>query len=258
MKVVLLILAGSIGLAVGSFLNVCIDRLPRRESIVTTRSHCDACGRQLSLADLVPVLGYVILRGRCRSCGAAIPRRVLVVELLSGAAFAWLLAAYGPSTVAGLLILYTCILVVVFFIDLEHGLILNVVVYPSFVVALLAALVIQPYWLGPVGPVPILSAVVGAAIGFVFLFIVALVSRGGMGWGDVKFAAFMGAAVGFPLIFVALFTGIVVGGVAGAALLITGRKGRKQSIPFGPFLVAGTMATLLWGQRMLDWYLGLM
>jgi leader peptidase (prepilin peptidase)/N-methyltransferase len=258
MEAALLVLAGMFGLAVGSFLNVCIDRLPRRESVVATRSHCDACGRQLSVRDLVPVVSYVVLRGRCRSCGASIPRRVLCVELLTGAAFAGLLAAYGPSTIAGLLAVYACILIVVFFIDLEHGLILNVVVYPSVIIALLAAVAIQPYWLGPVGPIPLVSALVGAGIGFIFLFLVALLSRGGMGWGDVKFAAFMGAALGFPLIFVALFSGIVVGGVAGAALLISGRKSRKQSIPFGPFLVVGTMAALLWGQRMLDWYLGLM
>ncbi|MFW6057133.1 MAG: prepilin peptidase, partial [Chloroflexota bacterium] len=135
---------------------------------------------------------------------------------------------------------------------------LNVVVYPAIVIAFLAALIIQPDWLGSVGTHPVVNAAIGAAVGFVFLFIVALASRGGMGWGDVKFAAFMGAATGFPLIFVALFAGIVVGGIVGAVLLITGKKGRKQTIPFGPFLAAGTMVALLWGEQLLRWYVGLM
>ena len=253
-----IILAGLLGLAVGSFLNVCIDRLPRRESLASERSHCEACGRQLSAGELIPILSYVRLGGRCRSCGARIPARVPVVELLSGAAFASLIAAYGPTATTVLLILYACILIVVFFTDLEQGLILNVVVYPAIAIALLAALIVQPAWLGSIGPHPVVNAAIGAAVGFVFLFLVALISRGGMGWGDVKFAAFMGAATGFPLIFVALFAGIVVGGIVGALLLITGKRDRKQTIPFGPFLVAGTVVALLWGEQLLRWYLGLM
>ena len=258
MDVLLTVAAGILGLAIGSFLNVCIDRLPRGESIVTRRSYCEACGRRLPPGDLVPVLSYLVLRGRCRSCGAHIPLRVLIVELLTGIAFAAIVFTYSLTPVGLLLLLYTCILVVVFFTDLEQGLILNIVVYPSIIIALLAALTVEPWWLGRIGPIPLVSAALGAVTGFVFLFVVAVASRGGMGWGDVKFAAFMGAAVGFPLILVALFTGIVVGGATGAVLLLSGRKSRRQAIPFGPFLAIGTMVTLLWGQQMLEWYLALM
>jgi leader peptidase (prepilin peptidase)/N-methyltransferase len=258
MSALVIALSVVVGLEVGSFLNVCIDRLPRKESVVRGRSHCEACGRDLTPLDLVPLFSYLALRGRCRTCAARIPRRIPVVEAITGAAYGALVVAYGLSATTGLLIVYTCILIVVFFIDLEQGLILNVIVYPSLVIALVAALIVRPEWLGGFVSPPLASAGLGAGVGFVFLFVVALVSRGGMGWGDVKFAAFMGAAAGFPLVLVALFVGVIIGGIAGAVLLLSGKRNRKQTIPFGPFLVAGTLATLLWGEQMLGLYLGLM
>jgi len=252
------VIAGVLGFTVGSFLNVCIDRLPRHESIVTGRSHCDSCGRQLAVQDLVPVLSYAILGGRCRACGASIPRRIVAVEAATGLTFAGLSLWYGATLTFALLAVYAAVLTVVFVIDLEHGLILNAVVVPALVLALVAAATLAPAWLGDLFPHRVLSAAAGAATGFALLFLVALLARGGMGWGDVKFAAFMGAATGFPLVFVALFCGIIIGGAAGAVLLATRKKGRKQAIPFGPFLALGTMATLLWGPQMLAWYVGLM
>ena len=204
------------------------------------------------------MLSYLVLKGRCRGCGARIPRRVVVVEAVTGLVFAGLHLAYGISFTFALLAVYASILIVVFVIDLEHSLILNRVVFPALAFAFLVAALVAPHWLGNLFPHPILSAAAGAASGFVLLFLVALVARGGMGWGDVKFAAFMGAATGFPLVFVALFCGIIIGGVVAVVLLVSGKKGRKQAIPFGPFLALGTMATLLWGSQMLAWYVGLM
>ena len=258
MNAMMTALAGIFGLAVGSFLNVCIDRLPRGESLVHSRSHCEGCSRQLTVRELVPVISYLVLKGRCRSCGAQIPRRLPCVEAATGLIFAGLYLAYGPTGSFLLLTAYACILIVVFVIDLEHGLILNKVVYPALALALVVAAIMPPQCLGGFGPHPVVSAAAGAATGFVLLLIIALVSRGGMGWGDVKFAAFMGAAAGFPLIFVALFVGIILGGVVGILLLALRKKGRKQAIPFGPFLAVGTMTALLWGSTLLQWYLGLM
>lgn len=252
------VIAALLGFAVGSFLNVCIDRLPARVSIVTGRSHCDACQRQIQVRDLVPVLSYIALKGRCRDCRARIPVRVLLVELATGLGFAGLVLGHGLSTTGAVLAAYLAILVVVFVIDLEHGLILNRVVYPSMVFALLVAALVRPAWLGNVFPHEILSAVSGAAAGFALLFLVAVLARGGMGWGDVKYAAFMGAATGFPLVFVALFCSVMIGAVVAMGLMLTRRKGRKQAIPFGPFLALGTMVTLLWGPQMLAWYVGMM
>ena len=258
MNAMMAVLAGIFGLAVGSFLNVCIDRLPRGESLVHSRSHCEGCSRQLTAGELVPVISYLVLKGRCRSCGARIPRRLPCVETATGLIFAGLYLAYGPTGSFLLLAAYACILIVVFVVDLEHGLILNKVVYPALALALVVAAIVPPQWLGDFGPHPVVSAAAGAATGFFLLFIIALVARGGMGWGDVKFAAFMGAATGFPIIFVALFVGIILGGVVGLILLASRKKSRKQAIPFGPFLAAGTMASLLWGSTILQWYLSLM
>ncbi len=258
MTALLAIIAAIFGLAVGSFLNVCADRLPQGESIVGGRSHCDACRRRIRAKDLVPLVSYVALKGRCRDCGAAIPRRIVAVELATGLIFAGLFLVYGLTGTFALLAVYAAILIVVFVIDLEHGLILNRVVVPALVLALIVAAVAPPGWLGTFGPHPIIGAAAGAASGFAILFLIALVARGGMGWGDVKFAAFMGAAAGLPLIFVALFCGIMVGGITGVILLLSGKRSRKQAIPFGPFLALGTMVTLLWGPQMLGWYLGLM
>ena len=245
-------------MAVGSFLNLCIDRLPRKESIVEGRSHCDACGRQLRPLELIPVVSYLTLRGRCRTCGARIPARIVVIEAVTGAMFGILAAVYGPTSVSAILGVYGCILLVVLVIDLDHKLILNVVVLPSLVFALGVAAIAPPPWLGTIGAMPLFNALLGAVTGFGLLFVVALVAKGGMGWGDVKFAAFMGAATGFPLVIVGLFLGIVAGGLTGIFLLVTGKRGRKQGIPFGPFLAVGTMAAMLWGQPILAWYLGMM
>ena len=257
MNIAIIALAAILGTALGSFLNVCIDRLPRRESVVGGRSHCDSCKRELKPSEMIPIVSYIALRGRCASCGAPIPVRVVLVETATAVLFGGLAGVLGISPISGLLALYGCILIVVFVIDLEHKLILNVVVYPSIVLAFVVALIMPPPWLGSVGPHPVANAGLGAAIGFGLLFVIALVSRG-MGWGDVKFAAFMGAATGLPLVLVALFVGVFVGGLVGIVLLVSGKKGRKQAIPFGPFLAIGMMTTLLWGPGMLAWYLGLM
>jgi len=258
MDALLAVTAAILGFTVGSFLNVCIDRLPRHESIVTGRSHCDKCGRQLAARDLVPVLSYLVLRGRCRTCGVRIPGRIPAVEAATGLVFAGLVLAQGVTLTSALLAVYAAILIVVFVIDLEHGLILNVTVVPALVFALLVAVLAAPGWLGDLFPHRVLSAAAGAVAGFALLFLIALLARGGMGWGDVKFAAFMGAATGFPLVFVALFCSVIIGGAAGVILLATRKKGRKQAMPFGPFLALGTMATLLWGPAMLAWYVSLM
>jgi len=246
------------GFTIGSFLNVCIDRLPRHESVVTGRSHCEKCGRQLSARDLVPVLSYTLLWGRCRSCGARIPARIVAVEAATGLAFVALFLMYDLTATFAILALYTAILIVVFVIDLEHGLILNAVVMPALVFAFIVALAVRPDWLGNLFAHRALSAAAGAASSFALLFLIALLARGGMGWGDVKFAAFMGAATGFPLVFVALFCGVIAGGAAGLVLLLARKKDRKQTMPFGPFLALGMMAALLWGPQMLAWYVGLM
>jgi len=259
----LIILYAILGLVVGSFLNVCIDRLPQNKSIAYPPSHCDACQHKLAVKDLIPVFSYLRLRGRCRYCQTSIPRKLMWVELAAAVIFALLYWHYGLSAELGVMAFYACIFIITFVIDLEHGLILNKVVYPSMVVALLLALLpqswlIQETWLTQVIKPGIASAALGGAVGFAVFLLIALVSRGGMGWGDVKLAALIGLATGFPLVFLAIIMAAILGGIVAVALMIAKKRTRRQTIPFGPFLALAAMVTLLWGSNILNWYLGLM
>jgi len=171
------------------------------------------------------------------------------VEVGTGLLFAFLYWHYGLRVELAISAFYSCLFVVLMVIDLEHKLILNRIVYPAAAVALIIdAFLPQP---------GIIDGVIGGAIGFALLLIPALIFRGGMGWGDVKMAALIGLVTGFPLVFVALLMGIVLGGLVAGILLLLKIKKRKEPIPFGPFLSLATIATLLWGSYILNWYLAL-
>jgi leader peptidase (prepilin peptidase)/N-methyltransferase len=187
----------------------------------------------------------------------------MLVELATAVIFALLYWHYGLRAELGVMAFYACLFIIIFVIDLEHSLILNKVVYPAMVVALLLALIPQSWltqetWLTQVIRPGIASAALGGAVGFVIFLLIALVSRGGMGWGDVKLAALIGLATGFPLVFVAIIMAAILGGIVAVVLLATRRRGRREMIPFGPFLAVAAMVTLLWGSSILSWYLGLM
>ena len=236
------------GLLIGSFLNVCIWRLPREESIIRPGSHCPACSTVLGARDLVPVLSWLFLRGKCRFCGVKISARYPAVELLTGGLFLVTYLHYGltPGLVAALV--FSSFMVAITFIDLDHQIILD------GMLALLAicGLGLQ-LWTGSVGWV---SMLIGAFVGGGLLLLLAILSRGGMGGGDVKFAAALGFWLGWPGILLGLFLGFVLGGLISLLLLVTGLRGRKDFIPFGPFIAIGAWIALLYGRRILDWYLG--
>ena len=257
MVIIYTIFFALLGLAVGSFLNVCLDRLPRNESILSPPSHCQACHHRLAAKDLIPVFSYLQLRGHCRYCQAPIPRRLLWVELATSGLFAFLYGSYGLTPELGVMAFYTSLFIIIFVVDLEHGLILNKVVYPGMAVALLFALFLPQPWITQLKFHGVANFVVGGGIGLVLLLLIAIISRGGMGWGDVKLAALIGLATGFPLVLVALIMGAIMGGLVAVALLIAKKRGRKETIPFGPFLSSATLVTLLWGSSILNWYLGL-
>jgi leader peptidase (prepilin peptidase)/N-methyltransferase len=245
-----------LGMVVASFLNVCCDRLPAGESLVYPPSHCSACQRRLAIKDLIPIFSYLWLRGRCRYCQAPIPKRVLWVEVSTAALFGLAYWQYSLSIELVIVLFYICLFMVILVIDLEHGLILNKMVYPAMAVALL--LTILPPFLPQLGIVPeIRQAAIGGGIGLVVFLLVVLISRGGMGWGDVKLAALIGLVTGFPMIIVALLMGIIIGGLVAVLLLTLKIKKRKEAIPFGPFLSVAAIATLLWGNNILNWYLSL-
>jgi leader peptidase (prepilin peptidase)/N-methyltransferase len=247
-----------LGTVVASFLNVCCDRLPVGESLVYyPPSHCPACQRRLGAKDLIPVFSYLWLRGRCRYCQAPIPRRILGVEVGTGVLFGLAYWHYGLSLELLVTLVYSCIFIVLLVIDLEHQLILNKVVYPAMVLALLLSILFS-FFLPPLEIVPgILEAAIGGGVGLVLFLIPALVYPGGIGWGDVKMAALIGLVTGFPLTLVALLLAVILGALVAGLLLALKIKKRKEAIPFGPFLSLATLVTLLWGSNILTWYLGL-
>jgi len=179
------------------------------------------------------------------------------VELATALIFALLYWHYGLSVELGVMAFYACLFIIIFVIDLEHGLILNKVVYPGMVVALLLALLPQS-WLTQWVVTGVANAALGGGIGFGIFLLIAIVSRGGMGWGDVKLAALIGLATGFPLVFFAIIMGAILGGIVAGALVVAKKRTRRETIPFGPFLALAAMITLLWGSNILSWYLGLM
>jgi leader peptidase (prepilin peptidase)/N-methyltransferase len=269
MEILLTVIFTLAGIAIGSFLNVCIDRLPLRKSLISPQSHCEACQHRLSLLDMIPVIGYLWLRGRCRYCQARIPLRILLVEIFSGVIFFlsfWrfvLSADNADYTAFVITAFWSCVFLIIIFIDWEHKLILNRVTYPAGVAALIIlgvdSLLPEPgilrnlnFLLEP----SILSGIIGGAIGFAFFLIVFLINPKGMGMGDIKLAGLIGLVTGFPLVIIALLIGIFTGGLVAIVLLFLRIKGRKDVIPYGAFLSLGPIVVLLWGNEIFNWYLG--
>ncbi len=240
------------GIAVGSFLNVCIDRLAGGESLLFPASRCASCHHRLTIKDLIPVFSYLWLRGRCRYCQAPLPRRLLWVEIGTGVLFSYLYWYYGLSAELAVAAVYCCLFLIIMVIDLEHGIIPNKIVYPAMAVALVISVLLSQTRTVP----GIVEAAIGGGIGLGLFLLIVLVSKGGMGWGDVKLAALIGLVTGFPLVFVALLLAVILGGLVAVILLLFKLKKRKEGIPFAPYLSLGAIITLLFGSNILNWYLG--
>lgn len=261
-----------LGLFVGSFLNVCIDRLPKGQSIIYPPSHCAGCRHKLGFFDLFPLFSYLRLGGRCRYCRVPIPRRIPVVEGVTGLLFALLYWQYGPGLEMVIAVIYVCFLLVIFVIDLETMYVLSVVVYPAMILALAFSL----FWPGIQEPgewglgtggwgmgiggklaSSLAGGVIGAAAMALPYFISRLVyHREGMGKGDIQLGALVGLMTGYPFALVALFLAVISGGLVAGGLLVFKVKKRSDPIPFGPFLAASAIVTLLWGQTILKWWAG--
>ncbi|MGH7345910.1 MAG: prepilin peptidase [Candidatus Rokuibacteriota bacterium] len=244
----MLVVVGLFGLALGSFLNVVIARVPAGRSLVHPRSACPGCSAPLAWYDNIPVVSFVALRARCRACGMPISWRYPIVEAVTAAALAVSYAAFGLS--AGFLI--ACVLlpalIAMTAIDLQHQMIPDAITLPGIPVGLLINLA--------TGRLSWLDSGIGILLGGGLFLVIILASRGGMGGGDMKLGAMLGAFLGWKALLFALFVAIVLGGATGAVLLATGVRDRKDPIPFGPFLAAGGVMALFWGEQAFVWWMG--
>lgn len=245
-------LAALFGLVIGSFLNVCIVRLPEEESIVTPRSHCRACKAPIAWRDNLPVLGFLMLRGRCRACGERFSSRYVLVEVLTAALFALVVAQGLPAPQTALNLAIVAAMVVVTFIDIDHFLILDVITYPSILLSPVVA------WM--VGHISVTDSlfgiVLGGAVPWAFLWTYEkLRHREGLGFGDVKLLAMIGGLQGWEAPLFSLLVGSIVGSVLGLGLMIVRRERADMAIPFGPFLAFGSLLYLFEGPRLITLYL---
>lgn len=234
-----------LGLFIGSFLNVCIARIPAGESVVFPPSRCPGCGKKLGAAELVPVLSYLVQRGRCCGCRGVISRRYPAVELMTALVLAMLYTRFGGSEFVLNAVFYA-VLIVVFFIDLEHQII------PNRLVLVLTGLFFAGKALG-LGP-SWQEALLGSLLGGGLFLALAVVSGGGMGGGDIKLITAFGLWFGWAPLLLLMFLAFLFGGLVGGVLLLLRIKKRKDGIAFGPFLVLAAFLTGMWGRQLLEWY----
>ncbi|HXH83113.1 MAG TPA: A24 family peptidase [Candidatus Tectomicrobia bacterium] len=243
---VIIVTAAALGLVIGSFLNVVIARLPERRSLLWPASSCPGCGAAIAWRDNIPVVSYLALRGRCRACAMAIPARYVVVEVATAALFVGAYVAFGPTLDALVAAVFLSALLAVTVIDLERQIIPDAITLPGILAGVVANLA--------TGRVPMRDCVVGILLGGGLFFVIILASRGGMGGGDMKLGAMLGAFLGWKILLLAVFVAVLLGGIVAVVLMALGRRGRKDAIPFGPFLAAGGAAGMLWGEGVVQWY----
>jgi leader peptidase (prepilin peptidase)/N-methyltransferase len=247
---------GVFGLLIGSFLTVVIHRVPRQEGIARGRSKCPSCGNEIRAIDNIPVASWLLLRGRCRACGARISPEYPLTEAATAGLFVAAAAAFEPLHLAIGAAAFLAVMVAVALIDAHHRIVPNRIVYPALLVFAIAIGVGQLLD----GGVSITSALIGLLAYSLPLFVVALIVPGGLGMGDVKLTALIGlvlGARGLSLVAVAAGVGILAGGLGGLAAMAVLRYGRKQQMPFGPFLAAGAAVALLVGPSIARAYVSL-
>jgi leader peptidase (prepilin peptidase) / N-methyltransferase len=242
------------GLVVGSFLNVCICRMPKGESVVIPPSHCPQCDYRIRWYDNIPIVSYLLLRGRCRGCGMHISPQYPLVELLNGLLTLALFLRFGPTLAFLVLFLFCSALVVITFIDLEHQIIPDEISLTGIVVGFAFSFFLQGHsWL---------NSLLGILLGGGSLLLVAygyqwLTGKEGMGGGDIKLLAMMGAFLGWKAIPFIIFTGSLVGAVVGVTIMLVQKKDSNLAIPFGPYLAFGAVLYIFFGRQIIHWYLNM-
>ncbi|HBA71391.1 MAG: peptidase A24 [Geobacteraceae bacterium GWC2_55_20] len=242
------------GMVVGSFLNVCICRMPKEESIVSPPSHCPHCNYQIRWYDNIPVISYLLLRGRCRGCGARISLQYPLVEMLNGIITLLLFLRFGPTLAFAVLFVFCSALVVITFIDIEHQIIPDEISLPGIIIGFVMSFFLQGHnWL---------NSLLGILLGGGSLLLVAygyqwLTGKEGMGGGDIKLLAMMGAFLGWKSIPFIILASSLVGSVVGVSIMLLQKKDSKLAIPFGPYLAFGAVLYIFYGRPLIEWYLNL-
>ena len=256
-----------LGLVIGSFLNVCIHRIPREMSIVSPPSSCPGCGAPIRPYDNIPLLSYLLLRGRCRSCGMAISVRYPLVELLNGLLYLAVMHAFGIGWHLPFQFAFASAMIVITLIDLDFQIIPDVISLPGIALGLAGASLFLPDPFGPAGGsfsasrlVGFWNSLIGAVAGFGLFYLIAVLGKAmaktdAMGGGDLKMMAMIGAFMGWKSVLLTTFVGSLAGSIIGIVLMILRGRERKLKIPFGPFLAAGALVSLFFGGRILRWYL---
>lgn len=241
-----------LGLAFGSFLNVCIYRMPREQPLARPRSRCPACGHQIGWRDNIPVLSYVLLRGRCRECGSSISPMYPFVEIAtSGVALAFFLR-FGPTFLFVSRLVFAFALIVLFAVDLRHRILPNRITIAGIAGGFLLSFFAPPGWV---------SSLIGILAGGGLLLLIAEVYyrvRGeeGLGMGDVKMIGMIGAFLGWQLMLVALVLSSILGSFVGLGMIAARKGDMKYALPFGSFLAVGSLVASLFGEAIVEWYLG--
>ncbi|MDS9471331.1 A24 family peptidase [Sporosarcina pasteurii] len=234
------------GLIFGSFFNVVGLRVPKKASISFPPSHCTACERRLGVLDLVPVFSYLFLKGRCRTCSAKISPIYPFMELMTGILFALAYGMLGLSLELIVAIVFISLLIIITVTDLAYMLIPNKILFPFGIVLFLLRFIspLTPWW----------SSIVGAVIGFGVLLVIAVISKGGMGGGDIKLFLVIGLVIGPVQTLLTLFIASLIGTIVGFIFLKRTKQGRKTPIPFGPSISAAAVIVYFWGSFIVDWY----
>jgi leader peptidase (prepilin peptidase)/N-methyltransferase len=243
------------GLCIGSFLNVCIYRLPASKSIVHPRSMCSNCGTLIASYDNIPILSYLWLKGRCRHCRTKISPRYPMVELLGGLFALSTYLKFGLTIEALIYYLFFAALIVVTFIDLDHRIIPDVITLPGIPICFAAGFALPT--------ITYKDALLGILIGGGSLYVIAwaydrITKKEGMGGGDIKLLAMIGAIVGWQGVLFTIFVASLVGTLAGLAVMLQSRTGLKLAVPFGPFLSIGSITYIIFGTPLIDWYFNLL
>jgi len=251
----LYIFAFTFGAVIGSFLNVCIYRIPAGESIVHPPSRCPACGSSIRWYQNVPILSYLLLRGKCADCGVRISARYPMVEALTGLLFAIVLYRIGFQWATPVYWLFAAALIVITFIDFDHQIIPDMISLPGIVVGFLCSFAVP--W------VSWTDSLLGILAGGGSLYLVAVVyeqlaKKEGMGGGDIKLLAMIGAFLGWKAVLPVIFISSLMGTLVGVPVMLIKKAGSKLAIPFGPFLAAAALFYLFWGAALIRWYLGLL